>query len=94
MGNRSKYSDEFRREAVRLVTEEGFTKKRAAEAVGVSAATLASWVAQQDAAAPRTRFASEVDELEHLRKENARLRMERDFLKKAAAFFAKEEGRS
>jgi transposase len=92
MGN-IRYSEQFKRDAVRLVTEEGYSYKAAADAVGVCHTTIKDWVGRfGDQAPPRTRFASLEDELAHLRKENARLRMEREILKKAAAFFAKEEG--
>lgn len=87
-----RYSEQFKREAVRLVTEEGYSAKKAGDAVGVCHTTVRSWVAQHGDEAPqRTKFASERDELEHLRAENRRLRMERDILKKATAFFAKEQ---
>lgn len=86
------YSEQFKRDAVRLVTEEGYSRKRAAEAVGVCPTTLRGWLRRyEDEAPPRTRFASHADELDHLRAENRRLRMERDILKKAAAYFAREE---
>lgn len=88
-----RYTEQFKRDAVRLVIEEGYSNKRAAEAVGVCHTTIATWVGRyRDVVPPRTRFASEQDELEHLRAENRRLRMEREILKKAAAFFAKEQG--
>lgn len=88
-----RYTEQFKREAVRLVVEEGYSNKKAADAVGVAHTTVRDWVTKYaQSAPPRTNFASESDELEHLRKENRRLRMERDILKKAAAFFAKEEG--
>jgi len=90
--NNPRYSEQFKREAVRLVTEEGYSAKKAGEAVGVCHTTIHNWVARYGDASPqRTKFASEQDELEHLRKENRRLRMERDILKKATAFFAKDQ---
>jgi len=86
------YSEQFKRDAVRLVTEEGYSNKRAAEAVGVCATTVREWVSRYGEQSPQRRvFASQADELEQLRAENRRLRMERDILKKAAAFFAKED---
>ena len=87
-----RYSDQFKREAVRLVTEGGSSHKAAVDAVGVCSTTITSWVARyRDESLRRTKFASDQDELEHLRKENARLRMEREILKKATAFFAKDQ---
>ena len=85
------YSEQFKRDAVRLVTEEGYSHKAAAEAVGVCHTTIKAWVHRYGEESPqRTTFASQADELDHLRAENRRLRMEREFLKKATAFFAKE----
>ncbi len=88
----TRYSEQFKRDAVRLVTEEGYSNKAAADAVGVCSSTLKAWAARyRDESPRRTKFASDQDELEHLRKENSRLRMEREILKKATAFFAKEQ---
>ena len=87
-----RYSEQFKREAVRLVTEEGYSNTEAAKAVGVCHTTIATWVGRYGDESPqRTVFASPQDELEQLRKENRRLRMERDLLKKAAAYFAKTD---
>ena len=87
-----RYSEQFKREAVRLVTEEGYTNKSAAKAVGVCHTTVRLWLSRyRDESPKRMVYASAQDELEALRKENVRLRMERDILKKAAAFFAKED---
>jgi len=86
------YSEEFKREAVRLVTREGYSKKKAAEAVGVCHTTIRDWMAAfADEETVRTVYASERDEIEQLRADNRRLRMERDLLKKAAAYFATED---
>lgn len=87
-----RYSEQFKRDAVRLVTAEGYSAKKAGDAVGVCHTTIRNWVDRYgDESPPRTKFASEHDELEHLRAENRRLRMERDILKKATAFFAKDQ---
>ena len=87
-----RYSDQFKREAVRLVTQEGYSAKKAGKAVGVCHTTIRTWVDRYGDESPqRMKFASEADELEHLRAENRRLRMERDILKKATAFFAKDQ---
>lgn len=81
---RVRYSEQFKRDAVRLVTEEGYSKKRAAESVGVCVTTLRAWLQRyEDEAPPRTVFASQADEIEQLRAENRRLRMERDIFKKS-----------
>jgi len=85
------YTDQFKKDAVRLVVEEGYSLKKAGTAVGVCHTTIRTWVARFGETVPqRTVFASQQDEIEHLRTENRRLRMERDILKKATAFFASE----
>jgi len=76
---------------MRLVREEGYSKKAAARAVGICPTTLAGWL-RRDEGSPSAKmvYASLEDELQALRKENVRLRMERDILKKATAYFAQE----
>ena len=87
-----RYSEQFKRDAVRLVTDEGYSHKAAANAVGVCHTTIKTWVGRYgDESPPRTRFASVEDEIKHLRADNARLRMEREILKKATAFFARDQ---
>lgn len=94
MAKKKQYSEEFKREAVRLVTQRGYSNNKAGEAVGVCHTTIRSWVARYAPERPTpTTYASAEDELAQLRKENARLRMERDLLKKAAAYFAAEDQR-
>ena len=91
---RNSYSDEFKQNAVRLIVEEGYSFKKACQAVGVCQATLRSWHAKL---APPPEPCGEDASLDELRAENARLRrqlkqteMEREILKKATAYFAKE----
>lgn len=88
-----KYSSEFKLSAVQLVKQQGYSIAEAARNLGVDPQNVRHWVAQlggqvgppaSDEAALRT-------EVQRLRKENARLLMERDILKKAATFFAKEQ---
>ena len=90
---RKTYSEQFRRDAVCLVVEEGYTINAAAESVGVTHTTMSAWVDRYGEQADRSkrRYASKDDELEALREENRRLRMEREILKKATAFFAKDQ---
>jgi transposase len=86
-----RYSEQFKRDAVRLVIEEGYTNKAAAKAVGVCPTTLKSWRRRFGDPLPESKtFASIEDELRHVKADNARLRMEREILKKATAFFARE----
>ena len=90
---RRKYTREFKISAVKLVNEQGYTIPDAAQSLGVDPNSVRGWM---------TRFGSEpglspsgegamAAELRRLRKENARLLMEREILKKAAQFFAKEQ---
>lgn len=83
------YDEEFRREAIKLVTTEGLSVNRAAADLGIGATTLTKWIAASDHARAGGLRESELEELKRLRKENLQLRMERDILKKATAYFAK-----
>jgi transposase len=90
-----KFSEEFRREAVKLVTERGYTLREAAQSLGIRAQLICEWK-KRYATAPAVRTqgalsSAERAELERLRAENKRLLMEREILKKAAAFFAQEK---
>jgi transposase len=90
---RSPYSEEFRSEAVRLAREPGNTMRQVARDLGVSYESVRKWVHQADVDEGRKDglTSEEREELRRLRKENHRLRIERDILKKAAAFVAREE---
>ncbi len=83
------YTEEFKREAVRLVTDEGHARKQVARDLGVSAGTLRDWIHRY---APGDAVVSEAlpeaEQLRQLRRENERLRMERDILKKAVGIFS------
>lgn len=88
---RRKYTDEFRAEAVRLVVEEGYSLAEAARNLGISPQVLGRW--RQALSEDDAQHRADVDEkaeLRKLREEVRRLRMEREILKKATAFFAKE----
>ena len=92
---RQTYTAEFKREAVRLVTEHGYNVAEAARNLGINAHMLRRWKCQceaqvQGAFPGKGRLSPEHTELSRLREENKRLRMEREILKKAAAFFASE----
>jgi transposase len=89
---RPAYPDEFRREAVQLLLA-GRSPRELAESLVVSEQTLRNWrrQAQLDRGERDDGLASnEREELRRLRRENVRLRQERDLLKRAAAFFARE----
>lgn len=82
---------EYRANAVSLVIEDGRTIADVARGIGVKPQTLGNWVkkARQDNPAPASLSGSEREELETLRVENTDLRMQLEFAKKAAAWFAK-----
>ena len=91
---RRSFTEEFRTGAVRLVLDEGKSAGAVARDLDLTESALRNWVAQ--ARADRTKGKSgglttvEREELAQLRRENRQLKLERDILKKAAAFFAKE----
>ena len=92
MGRR-KYTREFKLSAVKLVNEQGYSPAEAARSLGVDPNSVREWVEKLSAdagVAPSGEGALQA-ELRRLRKENTRLLMERDILKKAAAFFAREQ---
>src|SRR3972149_5497323 len=89
-----RFGEEFKRDAVRLVVEEGYTFQAAAAAVGVSDQSLRAWHAKY---APPPEPCGEHATVEELRSENQRLRKQLrrgpaggEILKKATAYFAKE----
>ena len=92
---RRNYTREFMAEAVKLVTEMGNTLAEAARSLGIGENLLRNWKqalekAGDDAFPGNGRLTAIEEELRRLRAENKRLQMERDILKKATAFFAKE----
>jgi len=91
---RRRFSEDFKRDAVRLVVEEKYTFSAAAQAVGVSTKSLRDW---HQKFAPEPTPCGEKATVDELREENKRLRrqlkraeLEREILKKATAYFAKE----
>ena len=91
---RRQFTDEFKAQTVRLVLDEGKSVTGVARDLGLTASSLRTWVEQ--ARADRTHgrtglTTAEREELARLRKENRELRMDREILKKAAAFFAKHQ---
>ena len=85
------YSQAFKEEAVGLVTEQGYSVNEAAASVGVRPNQLYSWKQKLEEQASGKRLSvDERAELVALRKENKMLRMEKEILKKASAYFAKE----
>ena len=91
---KKRYGDEFKRSAVQLVVAESYSFKAAALAVGVSEKSLRDWYEKYG---PASGLCGDDATIEQLRDENKRLRkqlrhteMEREILKKATAYFAKE----
>jgi transposase len=86
-----KFTEEYKVEAVKLVVDGGISIGQAARDLGLATSTLERWVSkwrrENPQEAPLT--ISEREELRSLRKENTQLKLERDILKKAAAYFAK-----
>jgi transposase-like protein len=75
------------------VVEQGYTRVEAAERLGVSAWSIRRWMEQfrqSGELPPEGQPVLEAEEMKGLRKENKRLRLENEILKKAAAYFAKE----
>ncbi len=92
---RPPYPDDFRREAIELVRVSSKSQRQIAEDLGISDVTLRNWIkqAERDEGKRLDGLSSdEREELARLRRENQTLRMEREILKKAAAFFARETG--
>ena len=89
---RGVYTKEFKEEAVKLVTEAGLSIPEAARRLSVSKSTIDYWIrkARNGGLSSQAKATAEEMEINRLRRENAELKMERDILKKAAAYFAKE----
>ena len=90
---RRRHSEEFKREAVRLVTEQGYSLAEAARNLGIHGNLLRTWKSKfvREAEEEQDLTEDERMELARLRAEVKRLRMERDILKKATAFFVNEK---
>jgi len=89
---RAPYSEEFKREAVLLYRRSGKSIKTIASELGIANESLRSWVKRYeiDVGEREGLTSDERERLRALERENVRLRQERDLLKRAAAFFAKE----
>ncbi len=97
MRKQRRFTKEFEDEAVRLVRTSGRTQREVAEDLGVGLSTLVRWISRsrdrQIGDTPATGGSDVVAELKRLRRENEILRQERDILKRATAFFAREGSR-
>lgn len=87
-----KYTQEFKEEAVKLVAERGYSQAEAGRVLGVDSKNISRWI--RETAKNKSvdkQINKDQEEIKRLRKENERLLMEREILKKAAAFFANEK---
>lgn len=86
------YTKEFKEEAVALVLEQGYSIAQAADSLGIKTSLLYKWKEKIEAEKEEGQEMTdnEREELKRLRKEVKELRMEKEILKKASAFFAKE----
>jgi len=94
MSTRRSYTREFKISAVKLVNHEGYTVAEAAESLGVDPQNIRNWIKEvgdEVGKAPSDEPSRLREELRRLKQENKRLLMERDILKKAAAYFAKNQ---
>lgn len=92
---RRSYTAEFKREAVRLASKPGLSRREAAKQLGIHPNVLAGWMEKFEAGSWTDKAGAELKseqqkELERLRRENASLKTDLEILKKAAAYFAKE----
>ena len=88
---RRNYTEDFKRDAVALVTEQGYKPSEAARSLGIGDNLIRRWKREfEEEASGAHLCADEREELKRLRKEVRMLRMEKEILKKASAYFAKE----
>jgi len=88
---RREYTEDFKRDAVALVTEQGYKPSEAARSLGVGDNLIRRWKREFEEELSSARLSSdEREELLRLRKEVRMLRMDKEILKKASAYFAKE----
>jgi len=92
---RRTYTPEFKVQAVQLVTEHGYSVAEAARSLGISENLIRNWKQAlhdqgEHALSGKGPLSPFEEEVQRLRAENKRLQAERDILKKAAAFFARE----
>jgi transposase len=95
MGRPNKYPEQFRQDALELVANSGRPIAEVARSLGIAEGTLWNWVkaarkTQDREGDPDALSESEQDELRRLRKENAELRTDKEILRRAAAYFARE----
>lgn len=95
MTARKKYPKELKLDAISLVLDQGYTRTEAARSLGINGQMLGRWVKEQQSDGGQAfrgngKLTPEQAEIRQLKEENRRLKMEKDILKKATVFFAKE----
>ena len=95
MTNRKKYSKEFKLDAISLVLDQGYTRAAAARNLGINGNMLTRWIKEQKADDGQAfrgngKLTQEQEEIRKLKAQVRRLEMEKEILKKATVFFAKE----
>lgn len=95
MATRKKYSQEFKLDAISLVFEQGYTRAEAARSLSISPNMLTRWIKEHESENSQAfrgagKLTADQLEIRRLREENKKLKMEKEILKKAAAFFAQE----
>jgi len=95
MTTRKQYSKEFKLDAISLVLEQGYSRAEAARSLEINANMLGRWLREHEAPEGQAfrgngKLTAEQAEIRRLREENRRLKMEKEILKKATVFFAKE----
>jgi len=96
MTQQRRFTKEFQEEAVRLAQTSGGTQREIADDLGIGLSTLVRWIGRNRegrAVDPAAAESEVTAELKRLRRENDILRQERDILKKATAFFARQGSR-
>lgn len=94
--SRRKFTDEFKREAIRLADQPDTNVSRVAQDLGIDPSVLRRWISQMrggvwETAAGKPLKSAQQQEIEQLRRELARVKTERDILKKAVGYFAKDQ---
>ena len=95
MATRKKYSKEFKLDAINLVLEQGYSRVEAARSLGINGNMLGRWIKEHEQDSDQSfrgngKLTPEQLEIRRLKEENKRLKMEKEILKKATVFFAKE----
>jgi len=93
MGTRRKYTDEFKAEAVRLASQQDSSIQGIADDLGINSGMLRRWIKTANGVPSTQKNMADTElnkELVRLRRENARLKTERDIIKKALGYFAKD----